>query len=41
MTVWGALLGWLRERAGGLLAPIFAHVVADLAISWIVLVLIA
>jgi uncharacterized protein len=38
---WGVLLGWLRERSGGLLAPILAHLVADATIAWIVLFLVA
>ncbi|MBN1334724.1 MAG: CPBP family intramembrane metalloprotease [Deltaproteobacteria bacterium] len=36
---WGVLLGLLRQRAGGLLAPILAHVVADATIATIVLLL--
>jgi membrane protease YdiL (CAAX protease family) len=34
---WGALLGLLRMRAGGLLAPVLAHVVADATIAALVL----
>ncbi len=35
---WGLLLGLLRRRAGGLLAPILAHVVADATIAtWVLL----
>jgi membrane protease YdiL (CAAX protease family) len=29
---WAVMLGWLRRRSGGLLAPIVAHVVADATI---------
>jgi membrane protease YdiL (CAAX protease family) len=35
---WAAMLGWLRRRSGGLLAPTVAHVVADASIATIVLV---
>lgn len=31
-TVYGCILGWVRKRAKGLLAPIAAHIFADLAI---------
>jgi len=34
--VWAAMLGMLRHRAGGLLAPFLAHTVADGAIAVIV-----
>lgn len=34
---WAVLLGLLRRRAGGLLAPVMAHVVADATIAAIVL----
>lgn len=34
---WAAMLGLLRRRSGGLLAPILAHVVADATIAIIVL----
>jgi len=37
---WGVLLGWLRLRSGGLLAPILAHVVADATIATIVLLIV-
>jgi hypothetical protein len=39
LTAWGVLLGWLRERAGGLLAPVLAHAVAELACAWLLLAL--
>lgn len=35
--VYGLLLGYLRDRTNGLLAPIVAHVIADLVIAYIVL----
>ena len=38
---WALMLGWLRRRADGLLAPILAHVVADATIAAIVFSLIA
>jgi membrane protease YdiL (CAAX protease family) len=38
VTVWGAMLGEVRRRSGGLLAPLLAHVVADAVIAAIVLV---
>ena len=38
-AVWGLMLGWLRRRSGGILAPICAHVVADATVAAIVLVL--
>jgi membrane protease YdiL (CAAX protease family) len=31
-TIYGLLLGWVRKSAGGLLAPVLAHVFADLTI---------
>lgn len=34
---WGFLLGLLRRRAGGLLAPTLAHVFADATIAALVL----
>lgn len=34
---WAVLLGLLRRRAGGLLAPVLAHVVADTTIAILVL----
>ena len=37
--VWGLMLGWLRRRSGGVLAPISAHVVADATVAAIVLVM--
>jgi hypothetical protein len=37
---WGLLLGWLRRRSGGLVAPILAHVVADATIAAIVLLMV-
>jgi uncharacterized protein len=37
--IWGLMLGWLRKRSGGILAPILAHVIADATIATIVLVL--
>jgi membrane protease YdiL (CAAX protease family) len=37
VSVWGAMLGGLRLRSGGLLAPWLAHVVADVVIAAIVL----
>ncbi|NPV01359.1 MAG: CPBP family intramembrane metalloprotease [Brevinematales bacterium] len=30
--VWGLMLGWIRERSGGMLAPLLAHFFADLTI---------
>ena len=33
--VWGYLLGLLRQRTGGLLAPVLAHVVADGTIAYV------
>ena len=36
-AVWGLMLGALRVRAGGLLAPVLAHIVADATIALIVL----
>jgi len=38
--VYGLLLGALRRRAGGLLAPWVAHVFTDLAIAGIMLALV-
>jgi membrane protease YdiL (CAAX protease family) len=40
VATWGVLLGALRRRSGGLLAPFLAHVVADVVIAAIVLVLV-
>jgi membrane protease YdiL (CAAX protease family) len=37
VSVWGVMLGALRRRSGGLLAPFLAHVVADAVIAVIVL----
>jgi uncharacterized protein len=37
VCVWGLMLGWLRHRSGGLLAPVLAHAVADATIAVIVL----
>ncbi|MFO0701170.1 MAG: type II CAAX endopeptidase family protein [Nitrospira sp.] len=37
--LWGLLQGWLRDRSGGLLAPMIAHIVADTSIVIIVLML--
>jgi hypothetical protein len=34
---WGIMLGWLRVRSGGILAPILAHIVADATIAVIVI----
>jgi hypothetical protein len=31
-----AMLGLLRRRAGGLLAPFLAHAVADATIAWVI-----
>lgn len=31
-TVYGGMMGWIRRRSGGLLAPWLAHVVADVVI---------
>lgn len=36
-TIYGVMLGWLRHAAGGLAAPIAAHVLADLTIFLLVL----
>ncbi|MCB9676289.1 MAG: CPBP family intramembrane metalloprotease [Alphaproteobacteria bacterium] len=38
---WAVLLGWLRQRSGGLLAPVLAHLVADAVIAAIVLTWVA
>ena len=35
--VWGAMLGVLRQRSGGLLAPVLAHIVADATIACLVI----
>ena len=35
--VWAVMLGLLRRRAGGILAPFMAHVVADATIAVIIL----
>jgi membrane protease YdiL (CAAX protease family) len=35
-AVYGVMLGWLRQRSGGLAAPWVAHFVADATIFWIV-----
>lgn len=37
--VWGGMLGLLRQRAGGLLAPVLAHIVADATIATILIAL--
>jgi uncharacterized protein len=37
---WGLMLGWLRQRSEGMLAPVLAHVVADATIAVIVLSLV-
>ena len=37
--VWGGMLGLLRQRAGGLLAPVLAHIVADATIATILITL--
>lgn len=34
--VYGLLLGILRRRSGGMVVPVVAHTVTDLAIVWIV-----
>lgn len=36
-TIYGVMLGWLRHATGGLVAPIFAHILADLTIFLLVL----
>lgn len=36
-TIYGVMLGWLRHAAGGLIAPIVAHILADLTIFLLVL----
>ena len=36
-TIWALMLGALRQRSGGVLAPIVAHVVADATIAAIVI----
>jgi hypothetical protein len=41
VTAWGVLLGLLRARSRGLLAPWLAHVAADAVIAAIVLTLVA
>jgi membrane protease YdiL (CAAX protease family) len=38
--VYGLLLGYLRRRAGGLMAPFITHVLTDLVIVTIVLALV-
>lgn len=35
--IYGLVLGYLRERTNGLLAPIVAHIIADLVIAYVVL----
>lgn len=35
--VWGAMLGALRQQAGGLAAPVLAHVVADSTIAYLII----
>ena len=37
VTVWALMLGALRQRSGGLAAPVLAHVVADATIAVLVL----
>ena len=37
VTIYGAALGYLRHRTGGLAAPIVAHVLADLVIGYVLL----
>ena len=32
--IWGAILGFLRERTNGLLAPMICHIFADLSIGY-------
>jgi uncharacterized protein len=32
--IWGSILGYLRERTNGLLAPMICHIVADLTIGY-------
>lgn len=34
-TIYGILLGWIRNRSNGLAAPVITHVIADSAIFWI------
>lgn len=36
--VYGLVLGYLRQRTGGLLAPIATHIIADLVIGYVMLV---
>jgi hypothetical protein len=36
---WGGMLGKLRQRAGGLLAPVLAHIVADATIASIIILM--
>lgn len=36
-TIYGVMLGWLRHAAGGLAAPIVAHILADLTIFLLVI----
>ena len=33
--IFGILLGWIRNRSNGLMAPVVTHVIADSAIFWI------
>ena len=35
--IWGGMLGVLRARTGGLLAPVLAHVVADATIAYLII----
>lgn len=37
VLVWGLMLGWLRRRSNGMLAPVLAHIVADATIATIIL----
>lgn len=36
-TIYGGMLGWLRHATGGLVAPIVAHILADVTIFLLVL----
>lgn len=41
VLVWGLILGYVRAQTRGLMAPIVAHVLADLVIGYIVLLAVA
>ncbi len=41
VLIWGLILGYVRAQTRGLLAPIVAHVIADLVIGYILLFVVA